>query len=35
MVCQCGAEIGTRQDDCWTPRVFIPAPESTEWNEEN
>jgi hypothetical protein len=34
-LCRCGAEIGTLRTDCWTPCVFIPAPEATEWNEEN
>ena len=34
-ICRCGADIGTLRTDCWTPRVFIPVPEATEWNEEN
>jgi hypothetical protein len=30
-VCKCGAEIGTRQSDCFTMDVFIPEPDATEW----
>lgn len=30
-VCSCGAEVGTDISDCWTPRMFIPQPEGTEW----
>lgn len=33
-LCGCGAEVGTLRTDCWTPRVFIPAPTVTEWREE-
>ncbi|MGY4395622.1 hypothetical protein ACVWZA_000783 [Sphingomonas sp. UYAg733] len=32
--CQCGAEVGTLQADCWTSRVFIPQPDTTLWTEE-
>jgi hypothetical protein len=34
-LCGCGAEIGTLRTDCWTPRVFVPAPTLTEWREED
>jgi hypothetical protein len=27
----CKTEVGTRQSDCWTPDVFIPQPEQTNW----
>lgn len=30
-VCRCGAEVGTLQNDCWTPFVFIPNPDTTHW----
>lgn len=30
-LCGCGAEIGTLQDDCFTPRIFIPEPDATRW----
>ena len=29
--CRCGAEAGTLRTDCWTPLMFIPEPETTEW----
>lgn len=29
-VCRCGAEVGTRQADCFTPAVFVPEPKATE-----
>lgn len=32
-VCECRAEVGTLQDGCMTPRVFIPEPEATNWHE--
>jgi hypothetical protein len=32
-LCRCKAEIGTLQDDCMTPKVFIPEPDATEWVE--
>ncbi|MFA6117834.1 MAG: hypothetical protein WC729_27850 [Sphingomonas sp.] len=32
-ICRCGAEIGTLQTDCVTPRVFIPEPGKTAWIE--
>lgn len=32
-LCHCKSEIGTLQDDCMTPKVFIPEPEATEWAE--
>jgi hypothetical protein len=31
-ICQCGEHIGTEQSDCFTPRMFIPDPATTEWN---
>jgi hypothetical protein len=34
-ICECGVEIGTLQDDCWTPHVFVPAPESTSWSSSD
>ena len=30
-VCRCGAEIGTLQDDCCTPQVFIAEPGAASW----
>jgi len=30
-LCRCKAEIGTYQNDCFTPRIFIPNPETTTW----
>ncbi|WP_332819764.1 hypothetical protein [Sphingopyxis sp.] len=30
-LCRCKQEIGTLQDDCMTPCVFIPEPEATFW----
>lgn len=30
-LCQCKREIGTIQDDCMMPRVFIPEPDATIW----
>lgn len=30
----CKAEVGTRQNDCWTCDVFIPEPDATRWLEE-
>ncbi|MFY9352349.1 MAG: hypothetical protein WBL20_24030 [Sphingobium sp.] len=33
-LCRCGAEIGTLKTDCWTPRMFIPVPQTTHWIEE-
>lgn len=33
-LCRCGVEVGTLRTDCWTPRVFIPAPDATHWIEE-
>jgi hypothetical protein len=32
-LCRCGNEVGTRQNDCWTPLVFIPQPTATFWEE--
>jgi hypothetical protein len=32
-ICRCGAEVGTLQNDCWTPHVFIPDPGHTSWLE--
>jgi len=29
----CKAEVGTRQNDCWTSDVFIPEPSATKWLE--
>ena len=29
----CKAEVGTRQSDCWTSDVFIPAPGAISWQE--
>jgi hypothetical protein len=31
--CGCGAQVGTLRADCWTPHVFIPNPDATEWRE--
>jgi hypothetical protein len=28
-VCQCGSEVGTLQNDCWTSHVFIAQPLAT------
>jgi hypothetical protein len=33
-LCNCGAEIGTLKTDCWTARVFVAEPGTTEWMEE-
>ena len=33
-VCACGAEVGTVQRDCYQARVFIPAPDTTSWIED-
>lgn len=33
-ICQCGEHIGTEQSDCFTPRMFIPDPATTEWKNE-
>jgi hypothetical protein len=33
-LCQCGAEVGTLQSDCWTSLVFIAEPASTTWIDE-
>ena len=33
-VCRCGAEVGTLQTDCFTPRVFIPEPGGTTWADD-
>ena len=30
---RCKASVGTLQDDCITPRVFIPDPAATTWLE--
>jgi hypothetical protein len=30
---QCGAEVGTLMEDCWTANVFIPQPCATDWVE--
>lgn len=32
-ICRCGADVGTWQDDCMTPKVFIPEPSATEWRD--
>ena len=32
-LCACGAEVGTLQTDCWTPRVFIPERATTTWTK--
>lgn len=32
-LCQCKSKIGTLQDDCTTPKVFIPEPDATVWAE--
>ena len=35
LVCKkCGAEIGTLQSDCWTPLIFVPDNENTEFRKE-
>ena len=30
-ICECGEHIGTESSDCWTPRMFIPDPAATQW----
>jgi hypothetical protein len=32
-ICRCGAHIGTELSDCFTPRMFIPDPATTEWKD--
>lgn len=32
-LCRCRSEIGTLQDDCMMPKVFIPQPDATIWSE--
>jgi len=32
-LCRCKSAIGTLQDDCMTPKVFIPEPTATVWAE--
>ena len=32
-ICRCKAEVGTFMNDCFTPRMFIPHPETTTWVE--
>ncbi|BBB07043.1 hypothetical protein SPYCW_0059 [Sphingopyxis sp. EG6] len=34
-LCRCKCPIGTLQDDCMTPKVFIPEPDATVWVEGN
>lgn len=34
MLCRvCHAEVGTMQSDCWTPLIFVPEPENTEFRK--
>ena len=34
MVCRlCKAEVGTMQSDCWTPLIFVPDPNNTEFRK--
>lgn len=33
-ICECIEHIGTELSDCWTPRMFIPDPATTEWKDE-
>ncbi|ANU06832.1 hypothetical protein [Paraurantiacibacter namhicola] len=30
---ECGTEIGTKQSDCWTPLIFVPDPDNTEFRK--
>jgi len=30
-ICLCGEHVGTEKSDCWTPLVFIPNIETTDW----
>ena len=31
--CECRRHVGTSMHDCWTPAMFVPDPETTEWRE--
>ena len=34
MLCRaCKAEVGTMQSDCWTPLIFVPEPDYTEFRK--
>lgn len=34
MLCRtCNAEVGTMQSDCWTPLIFVPEPDNTEFRK--
>jgi hypothetical protein len=34
MLCRvCKVEIGTMQSDCWTPLIFVPDPDNTEFRK--
>jgi len=36
MLCRvCHAEVGTMQSDCWTPLIFVPEPDNTEFRKTN
>ena len=30
---KCGTEVGTEQSDCFTPLIFVPEPENTEFRK--
>lgn len=31
--CVCNTDIGTMQTDCWTPLIFVPDPDNTEFRK--
>lgn len=34
MLCRvCTAEVGTMQSDCWTPLIFVPDPNNTDFRK--
>jgi hypothetical protein len=32
--CRCGEPVGSERNDCWTPKVFVPDPKATRWQNE-
>lgn len=32
--CTCGEPVGSERNDCWTPKVFVPDPKATRWQNE-
>ena len=33
--CKCGEPVGSERNDCWTPKVFVPDPKATKWQDVN